>query len=202
MRVTGVATASPTTTSARALPFRAIETPVVNANDRVSIESFDEYYQRDYRSLLGLAFVWCGSLQPAEDLVHEALTEAHRRWKKIAHYDDPGAWVRRVMVNKSTSRFRRLRSETKALTRLAGRREDQSIEPVARTGEVWAAVRTLPTRQAQAIALFYWEDRSIAEIADILGCGVETARTHLKRGRATLASRLEGHRLEDHGDLA
>lgn len=154
-------------------------------------ESFDSYYRRDYRSLLGLAYVFTGSSSQAEDLVQEALTEAHRRWDQVAGYDDPGAWVRRVLLNKSKSRFRRLKSETKALTRVGSRRVE-TVLPVDTAPEVWQAVRTLPTKQSHAVALFYWEDRSVSEIADILDCGQETVKTHLKRGRATLAQRLGG----------
>lgn len=152
-------------------------------------EPFDAYYRRDYRQLVGLAYVLTGSQWAAEDLAHEALATAHSRWDKISGYDDPGAWVRRVMVNKNTSRFRKLRSETKALTRLGGRRAEV-ITPSEPSNEVWTAVRSLPERQAQAVALFYWEDRTIAEIAEILGCGKETVKTHLSRGRAALSDRL------------
>lgn len=158
-------------------------------------ETFDEYYRRDYRRLVGLAFVLSRSDWVAEDLVHDALTEAHRKWSTVSSYDDPGAWVRRVMINKSNSRFRRLKTETRGMLRLAG----QAQHPIAATEpttEVWDAVRALPTRQAQCIALHYWEDRSLAEIADILGCTRETVKTHLARGRkalsSTLASEQEG----------
>ncbi len=155
-------------------------------------EEFEVYYRRDFRSLVGLAYVLTGNMHTAEDLAHDALTEAHRRWDKVAAYDDPGAWVRRVMVNKSTSRFRRLATETKALTRI-GNRRDEAVPPTERSTEVWNAVRNLPTRQGQAVALYYWEDRSLAQIAEILDCTTETVKTHLKRGRAALAQSLAGH---------
>lgn len=152
-------------------------------------EDFDTYYRRDYRSLLGLAFVLTGSHTQSEDLVQESLTEAHRRWDQVRRYDDPGAWVRRVLVNRSRSRFRRLRSEAKALTAIGARRTEH-VEPTEQVLEVWAAVRALPTRQAHVVALFYWEDRSMAEIAEILECGQETAKTHMKRARKSLAAQL------------
>lgn len=166
---------------------------VAPVKDPVGVESFDEYYRRDYRQLVGLAYVVTGSHFVAEDVAHDALTEAHRKWDTIAHYEDPGAWVRRVLINKSTSRFRKLRSETRAMVRI-GNRPSAIVDPSEPSNEVWEAVRSLPTRQAQAIALFYWEDRQVAEIADILDVSYETAKTHLKRARATLAERLADHR--------
>ncbi len=155
-------------------------------------ESFDQYYKRDYRQLLGLAYVLTGSSWVAEDLVQEALTEAHNKWDVISRYDQPGSWVRRVLVNRSTSRFRRLKSEAKAVTRI-GHQRAEVVQPTERQTEIWTSVSMLPARQAQVIALFYWEDQPIAEIGKLLDCSPETVKTHLKRARATLATKLSAH---------
>ena len=177
------------TTVVSAWAYTDVLNDPVDAYVAAAYESFDAYYRSDYSLLIGFGFVLTGSRQLAEDLCQDALTEAHRKWHKINGYDDPGAWVRRVMVNKSRSRFRKLASEAKALTRL-GAQPPEVVLPSERSAEVLEAVRALPARQSQAIALRYWEDRSIEEIASILGCGTETVKTHLKRGRASLAERL------------
>ena len=52
------------------------------------------------------------------------------------------------------------------------------------------AVRALPARQAQAIALHYLEDRSVADIAEILECSESTVKVHLHKGRTKLARRF------------
>ena len=52
----------------------------------------------------------------------------------------------------------------------------------AEAGEFWHAVRRLPKRQAQAVALHYLEDASVAEIAAIMGCAENTVKVHLHRG--------------------
>ena len=57
--------------------------------------------------------------------------------------------------------------------------------------DFWAAVRTLPRRQAQAIALFYLEDLPVAGIAAVLGCAEGTVKALLHQGRRGLAARLE-----------
>jgi RNA polymerase sigma-70 factor, ECF subfamily len=80
--------------------------------------------------------------------------------------------------------------EARALTRLAGRRQP-ALEPLPAEGaEFWRAVRALPTRQAQAVALYYLEDLSIAQTAVVLDCAEGTVKAHLAKARRTLARRL------------
>lgn len=54
----------------------------------------------------------------------------------------------------------------------------------------WRAVRALPARQAQCIALRYLDDLGSASIARVLGCAESTVRVHLHRGRTALARTL------------
>jgi RNA polymerase sigma-70 factor (ECF subfamily) len=57
--------------------------------------------------------------------------------------------------------------------------------------EFWIAVRALPTRQAQCLALHYLEDRPVVEIAAVLGIAEPTVRVHLHAGRRALAAALD-----------
>lgn len=152
-------------------------------------EEFEAFYARERAAVIGLAYVLTGSRAGAEDMAQEAFVAAFRHWAKVAAYDDPGAWVRRVLVNKVTSRFRRRRSEARALIRLRG--SDFTIPPVGpEAAALWSEVRRLPNRQAQTIALRYLDGRDVADIASILGCSENTVRTHLRRGHETLARRI------------
>lgn len=155
-----------------------------------SHESFESFYRREFRDVVGLAYALSGSRLGAEDLAQEAFVAAHQRWDRISGYDKPGAWVRRVVANKAVSAFRRRAAEAKALARLAGQRHHPLPELEPEDEEFWRLVRGLPDRQAQAIALFYVEDRPVAEIAEILGCSSATAKVHLFRGRQTLGRQL------------
>lgn len=153
-------------------------------------ESFESFYRKEFRDVVGLAYALSGSQLGAEDLAQEAFVRAHERWEKISGYDKPGAWVRRVVANLAISGFRRKSAEKKALARLAGQRQQGLSELEPEDEEFWQMVRDLPKRQAQATALFYIEDRSVSEIAEILECSPSTAKVHLFRGRQTLAARL------------
>lgn len=151
--------------------------------------TFDDFYRSQYPSVVRLAYSLCGSMQIAEELAQEAFVSAHDRWQRIADFDRPDLWVRRVVINRSISFRRRQASERRAVERIKAHREPVA-ETVVDDEEVWAALRSLSPRQAEVLALFYVEDQPLSEVATILGLGEETVKTHLKRGRAALAERL------------
>ena len=119
-----------------------------------------------------------------------ALLAAHRKWADLAEYDDPGAWVRRVVANRSASVWRRRSRELRAMSRLRARPVEVVGALDAPADEFWDAVRALPPRQAQCVALRYLDDRDVREIAEILEIAPATVRVHLHEARATLAVRL------------
>ena len=153
-------------------------------------EAFEDFYVREFPAVVGLAYALSGSRWAAEDLAQEAFLAAHRDWTRVGSYEQPGAWVRRVVANLSVSAFRRRAIETKALARLAISQAEPLPDLAAGDPEFWATVRGLPRRQAQVVALFYLEDRSVAQIADILGMTAGTVKRHLYDARRTLARRL------------
>jgi RNA polymerase sigma-70 factor (ECF subfamily) len=160
--------------------------------------SFDRFYESQYATVTRLAYSLCGSLAVAEELAQEAFVAAHARWRRISLFDRPDLWVRRVVINRSLSYRRRLASERTALERVS-QAPASSNEPELVDDEVWQALRSLSDRQTEVLALVYVEDRPIAEVAQILRLGEETIRTHLKRGRAALATRLGERKSRDVG---
>lgn len=153
-------------------------------------EPFEDFYRREFRPVVGLAFALSGSRSGAEDIAQEAFLAAHRSWDRIGLFQQPGAWVRRVVANMSVSSVRRRVAEAKALARLARRREPTLPELSADDDEFWRAVRSLPRRQAQAVSLRYLEDLPLAQIGEILGLSEGTVKAHLFAARKTLAERL------------
>jgi RNA polymerase sigma-70 factor, ECF subfamily len=149
---------------------------------------FDAFYLREWHSIVGLAVVLTGDRSAAEDLTQDAFAAAYRDWNRIGTYDRPGAFVRRVVANAATSRGRRLTRESRALSRIARRRDVVALPP--EIDETWALVRRLPRRQAQVVALTYLSGLTLAEAAEVMEVGVETAKTHLARARRSLSQSL------------
>ncbi len=101
----------------------------------------------------------------------------------------PGTWVRRVALNRFSNEGRRHRRDRAALTRLRTDVRSEVVIPTA-VDQLWARARALPPSQRDATIMRYVDDLPLADIADVLGCGNGTVKTHLHRARCTLASHL------------
>lgn len=155
-----------------------------------AVPDFESFYRAEYRPVVGLAYALSGSRIAAEDITQDAFLAAHKEWDRVAFYDKPEAWVRRVVSNLAVSFVRTKAREAGAIVRLKPRDRYLARMP-AEDAHFWRAVRSLPKRQAQVIALHYLEDRPIADISHILGCAESTVKVHLHKGRQRLARKLD-----------
>jgi RNA polymerase sigma factor (sigma-70 family) len=91
--------------------------------------------------------------------------------------------VRRVAIRKAQRErhraWRRAELERSTVT-------DDVVEPPTPAPEVLSAVRRLPPKQLAVVVLFYFEDRPMAEIAEILGCSESTGWSQLHTARRYL----------------
>ncbi len=158
-------------------------------DDEGSPISFDAFYRREYPRVVRLVWSLVGRRDVAEELAQDAFLAAHQQWDKISTYDAPGAWVRRVAINKSRSRFRRLTVELRSFATLATRR-DEDLDLPATDIELWDALRQLTPRQAEVLALLYVAGMTAGQAAEVLGIAEDTVRTHARRGLSALANRL------------
>lgn len=149
--------------------------------------SFDDVYDAHYRRLLALAHAATGSWQHAEDLTQETFVRALRHWEKISRYDDPGAWLRRVLINRVASRWRGLGREQLAFGRWAGRAAEETQDSSLGDATFWSAVRRLSPQQRRVVLLHYVDDLDVEQVARILECSSGTVKTHLHRARTQLA---------------
>jgi RNA polymerase sigma-70 factor, ECF subfamily len=147
---------------------------------------FHEQYSRLVRSLA----IACGDTEAAADAVQEAFVQLCLHWKRVSTYENPTAWVRRVAVNRLSNHRRSLRRGAAALTRLVALTAPDAGD-AGPSPDLRQALATLSDRQRTAVALFYVENLSIAEIAEAMGLSQGSVNTHLHRARATLRRTLE-----------
>ncbi len=118
----------------------------------------------------------------AEDVAAETMARALVSWAKVSRF--PEAWVTRVAVNRAIDLTRK-------------RVPPAELPPVPVDDETTVsrltlieAMRRLPRRQREVVALRYLVDLSESETAEVLGIGPETVGTHLRRGLKAMRSQL------------
>lgn len=153
---------------------------------------WEEVYAGHYRRLVTLLTALAGSRLEAEEAVQEAFVRALGLSGRRAVVDDPEAWLYRVAVNVTRSRWRRVLAGRRAAARLPGPDEVAAgdCERVEDRMRLLGALRRLPFEQREAIALHYLADMPIEAVAVRVGSPIGTVKARLSRGRDALARLL------------
>lgn len=144
---------------------------------------FAEFYAAAWGDCLRIVTVSVGDRALGEDLVAEAFTRAWASWRKVRGLAEPRAWVIRCALNAHVSWWRRHRREVALGSHdaTAATSQDPGLD-----SSLVAALRRLPVRQRQVIALRLLLDLDTASTAQMLGMSASTVRSHLHRAVAAL----------------
>ena len=157
----------------------------MSASDRAQ---FDEFMASRWPGLVRLAFGLTGDRWLAEDLAQTALASAYAAWWRVRRADDPDAYVRRILINASKSRFRRhrLSEQPSEPGDLPDPEVADAAADVGQRSALLTALAELPPRQRAVLVLRYFEDLTEAQTAAILGCTVGAVKSQSSRALARL----------------
>ena len=154
-------------------------------------EEFAQYVRARQHRLLRAAFLVCGDLHLAEDLLQGALVKLAARWERLRN-EDPDAYVRKILYRDAVSSWRRTRRESLSLfPELDLDRPEPDRAPG--TGErldLLRALAQLTPKQRAVVVLRFFEDRSEADTADALGVSVGTVKSQTHAALARLRTLL------------
>lgn len=148
---------------------------------------FDQFYQDTAKRIYALTFLLVG--QAGEDLAAEAFARALAHWSTVAATKSPEAWVRRVAVNLGISLLRR-RSREWEFIRTKRVSQSHSLGGEDDRLTIQQALERLSPKQRAAVALRYYGDLPVKELARQLRCTPSSADTHLRRGLERLGVAL------------
>jgi RNA polymerase sigma-70 factor (sigma-E family) len=168
--------------------------PGVGRRARRHADPLADLHREHYASLVRLGSLVLGDVGLAEQVVQDAFVKLHLRWGGLRHLDRAPAYLRSCVLNGARSQLRRQKVRDRHDSR-------RTVAPAAGTPEasaiagdehdrVVAALRHLPERQREALALRYFLDLPEAEIAAAMGVSAGSVKTHVHRGLATLAQLL------------
>jgi RNA polymerase sigma-70 factor (sigma-E family) len=156
--------------------------------------TFEEFVSARLSALLRYATVVTWDPHLAEDITQNVLVVAQARWSRIGALAAPEQYIKRMVVNEFLSWRRRKAARVVPLSRevLDGFAPPQDDGTAARDERdaMLGLIAALPPRQRAVVALRFYEDMPVEQIAEILGCRPVTVRTHLSRALAALREAL------------
>ena len=157
---------------------------------------FDKFLVEEAGTVLRVARRLLGDEEEARDLAQDALLKAHQSLARFRGESSLKTWVMRITVNEGLKRIRRRRLKDKVASwfrsgasgaagasyGLARAMSPEKIAGLAEQVEILARVLDrLPAQQRAVLVLRYMEGLGIREIAETLGVGPGTVKTHLVR---------------------
>jgi RNA polymerase sigma-70 factor (sigma-E family) len=156
--------------------------------DRKQARAFEDFVAESGDTLLRIATLLTSDAHLAEDLYQETLQRLAARWSRV---DSPRAFCRRVMHNLviDQSRARQRRPRELELFASHDRRDPYTGDRLAAVElrpALLAALDTLTAQQRAIVVLRYFDDRSEAQVAELLGVSAGTVKSTASRAVAHL----------------
>jgi RNA polymerase sigma factor (sigma-70 family) len=159
-------------------------------------EAFGDLYERHARAVQSYCLWRTADLQSAEDTTASVFLEAWRRRERLTLSTDSAApLLLGIATNVLRHQWRTQRRHRDALERVRGVGQipdDLETEAILRVDAIRQiraggdAIRALPRREREVLALLAWGELSYGEIAAALGLPIGTVRSRLARARARL----------------
>jgi RNA polymerase sigma-70 factor (sigma-E family) len=147
----------------------------------------EQLYAAHWRQLVRLSVLLVRDLGTAEEVVQDSFVALHDRWSRLRDPERALAYLRQTVVNRSRSvlRHRGVEARHAPVPGVAPSADDAALAH-ARRDVVLEAMRHLPDRQREVVALRYYLDLSEADIAETLGISRGAVKSHSSRGLAAL----------------
>ncbi|MPZ73944.1 MAG: RNA polymerase sigma factor, partial [Nitriliruptorales bacterium] len=147
---------------------------------------FSAFYGRERQGIARALAVTLSDAQLGAEAADEAMARAYARWRSVASYDNPAAWVYRVGHNWALSQLRRRRFRADQPV------PDRSLkDPEPTDAALWSAVAALPPQQRAVVVLRFGLDWPLPRIAIAVDAPVGTVKSRLSRAVNALRQRLE-----------
>ena len=163
--------------------------------------AFDVLVLRHQKSIQRVCYRFTGNAEDAADLTQEVFVKAYRSLPKFRGTSAFSTWLYRIAVNACLSFKAARKNRTEEWDEdhdivAEGPGVDEMVEAQMSAEHVRAALDTLPERQRLTVIMKVLEERTHAEVAEILGSNVGTVKANLffaiRNLRKQLAATLVG----------
>lgn len=148
------------------------------------MSTFVEYARVAAPRLRRTAFLLCRDWDLAQDFTQTALARMYVHWGRINRREDPQAYGRKVLTRVVLDHQRRRWSTEQAVPEVPATAAPAADVDLRLT--LLDALGRIPGRDRAIVVLRYWEDLSVADVADLLHVSEATVRTQSARTLARL----------------
>jgi RNA polymerase sigma factor (sigma-70 family) len=150
-------------------------------------EAVDELVRMWQMRLWRLAFAKLNDHEAAWDVAQDAWLAIIRGLPRLRQPEAFGCWAMRIVAKTASERMRRQQRHDNAIDRLSASAEQ--TKPTA-TGIDSQLLSYLPEAHTQTLVLYYWEQMSVAQIAETLDVPTGTVKSRLYHARQALKKLL------------
>jgi len=165
---------------------------ILHGNGELYAEIVERYQSKLYRT----AYHYTQNIEDARDLTQEIFIKAYNSLAGFKRGSSFSTWLYRIAVNHCIDWSRKKKPRQHEVDTVVdlyhkeGSPEDHFLR-LESAAEIQGAVRSLPEIYSTVLLLYYFEDFTPREIADILDTSKRTVETRLFRGRKLLRESLQ-----------
>lgn len=161
------------------------------------IKAFDELVALHQKRVYELAYRMLGNAEDAEDVQQETFVRAWRNLRRFRQDSAFPTWLHRITVNLCISWKRRTDLSYTDEFQHTGPSPVECLERTEAVVTLRKILAVMPAHYKVLIVLRDLEERPFEEIAQIIGCSVESARTRLCRARNLLRDKMRPYLAEE-----
>ena len=151
-------------------------------------DEFADYAAASQQRFYRHAYLLCGDSDQARDLVQSTLLQLYRRWPRVRAARSIDAYAHKTLVRSFLDGRRKANRERAIRQRLGPPAPPLDSTPLRLT--MLEALAQLPPRARAIVVLRYWEDLSVEQTADVMGCSAGNVKAQSSRALHSLRERL------------
>lgn len=175
-------------------------------------QAYEQLVRRHQADAFNLAMRLVRHRELAQEVVQDAFVKAYRALPQFQRSASFGTWLYRIVYNTALSALRKTKSqpllaqEPYADEQLSDEHENQAANALQQLSQqdqrayLDKALAQLPPDDQSLLLLFYWDEKSVDEIAELMQLSSANVKVRLMRTRKklyTLLHRMLKHELSD-----
>ncbi|WP_188207860.1 sigma-70 family RNA polymerase sigma factor [Alkalibacillus aidingensis] len=190
-----------------AYEYGILNKDLIDESDR--LELLDHCMTQYGTEIKRLVYAYVRNHADTDDVVQEVFITVYQKIDQFQHQSELKSWIYRIAINKSKDHLRgfkhrqqRLKQKLEQTFKKEATNQQTPEQVSLQTEEskkLLVQVYQLPIKYKEVIILYYFEQLSVKEIADILNINTNTIKARLKRGRERLKEKIESDGGDQHG---